>query len=162
MHPHKRADRYASPVFPEPRSPTPPRFRTLTPGEQIDFEGFRGSVTHLADQCERLMGSLEEVRRTVEHLTKERDHYKEFWVTTKNYHSVMSRFHSSSPPSVPYHSPTSSYHTPMPLFPPLPPPPPPTNAPFVGSQYPGFGSSFSAPGGQQYLLGAQYCEPPSI
>ena len=159
-NPHRRT---ASPLIPESGSSPPLRFRTLMPGEQIDFDGFRGSVTHLEDQCHRLMGSLEEACRTIEDLTKERDHFREFWVTMKNYHSVMSRFHTSSPPSAPYHSPASSYHPPMTSLLPLPPPPPPlTNAQFMVSQYPlaGYGPTLAGPSGQQYLFtGGQYCEP---
>jgi hypothetical protein len=51
----------------------------------------------LEDQCERLMGSLEESRRIIEALTKEKDHYKEFWQVTNNYHCVMSRFQVPAP-----------------------------------------------------------------
>jgi len=77
---------------PLPPSPPSPKFRTLLPGEQLDFESFQKGVAGLQDQCERLMGSLEESRRTIEALTAERDHYKEFWQAMNNYQSVMSRF----------------------------------------------------------------------
>jgi hypothetical protein len=85
-------------VFPDPppRSPSPPKFRTLLPGENINFEGFRSGVSSLEDQCARLMGSLEEARRTITSLTAEEDPYKEFWQAMNNYHNVMSRFQVSA------------------------------------------------------------------
>jgi hypothetical protein len=82
---------------PSPPPPPSPKFRTLLPNEKIDFEAFRSGVALLEDQCERLMGSLEESRRIIGALTKEKDHYKEFWQVTNNYHSVMSRFQVPAP-----------------------------------------------------------------
>jgi hypothetical protein len=82
---------------PSPPPPPSPKFRTLLPNEKIDFGAFRSGVALLEDQCERLMGSLEESRRIIEALTKEKDHYKEFWQVTNNYHCVMSRFQVPAP-----------------------------------------------------------------
>ena len=82
---------------PSPPPPPSPKFRTLLPDEKIDFGNFRSGVALLKDQCERLMGSLEESRRTIEALTKEKDYYKEFWQITNNYHSVMARFQVPAP-----------------------------------------------------------------
>ena len=75
---------------------SPPKFRTLLPGENINFEGFRSGVSSLEDQCARLMGSLEEASRTITSLTAEEDPYKEFWQAMNNYHNVMSRFQVSA------------------------------------------------------------------
>jgi len=59
-------------------SPRSSNFKTLLSGEKIDFEFFQKSVAGLQDQCERLMSSLKESRRTIEALAAEKDHYKEF------------------------------------------------------------------------------------
>jgi len=80
-----------------PPPPPSPKFRTLLPGEKIDFAAFQQGVHVLQDQCERLMGSLEESRRKIDALTAEKDHYKEFWLVTNNYHSLMSRFQVPAP-----------------------------------------------------------------
>lgn len=89
------------------RSPPPsaPQFQTLKPDEIIDFTGFRDSVANLQDQCTRLMGSLEEARRTIQTVTAEKDHYKEFWQAMNNYHSVMARFQVVPPSSFPHNTP---------------------------------------------------------
>lgn len=78
----------------------------LRPDEKLDFEGFRGNVSQLEEQCVALMYTLEEARREIEALKKERDHYKEFWQAMNTYHSVMSRFQLStgSIPSAPFPS----------------------------------------------------------
>ena len=87
-----------TPVTPSPPSP---KFKTLLPGEKIDFATFRGGVTAglstLEDQCQRLMGSLEESHRANEAVTAERDHYKEFWSAMNNYHTVVGDVSFSSP-----------------------------------------------------------------
>jgi hypothetical protein len=57
-----------------------------------DSDGVTAGLSMLEDQCQRLMGSLEESRLANEALTAERDHYKEFWNAMNNYHTVMSRF----------------------------------------------------------------------
>lgn len=71
----------------------------------------------MEDQCHRLMGSLEEARRTIEMLTAEKDHYKEFWQAMSNYHSVMSRFRvpAATVPqlSFPYNAPPQSAQNPV-------------------------------------------------
>ena len=54
------------------------KFRTFLLNEKIDFEIFRSDVTLLKNQCERLMSSLKKSRRTIETLTKKKDHYKKF------------------------------------------------------------------------------------
>ena len=89
------------------RSPPPsaPQFQTLKPDEIIDFAGFRDSVLNLQDQCTRLMGSLEEARRTIQTVTAEKDHYIEFWQAMNNYHSVMARFQVVPPISFPHSTP---------------------------------------------------------
>lgn len=92
------------------RSPPPsaPQFQTLKPDEIIDFAGFRDAVSTLQDQCTRLMGSLEEARRTIKSVTAEKDHYKEFWQAMNNYHSVMLRFQVVPPISFPHNTPHQS------------------------------------------------------
>ena len=92
----KRSHRLESPVL-SPHSSPIPQFRTLLPGEQIDFESFQRGVVDLQDQCQRLMGSLEEARRIIETLTQEKDYYKDFWQAMNNYHNVMSRFQIPTP-----------------------------------------------------------------
>ena len=122
-------------------SPPSPKFRTLLPNEKIDFEVFRSGVTLLENQCERLMSSLEESRRTIEALTKEKDHYKEFWQVTNNYHSVMSRFQvpaptaTVTPASFPSHIAYSSSLAPLQM----------AVSSFPGSGYPAFTASDSQP-----------------
>jgi hypothetical protein len=72
----------------------------ILPDEKIDFVSFQSGVTAefitLQDQCQRLMDSLEESRRTNEAITAERDHYKEFWTVMNNYHMMMSHFQVSA------------------------------------------------------------------
>ncbi len=82
---------------PRPRSPPKPQFQTLLPGEQLDFAGFQQSVDSLQDQCKRLMGSLEDARQTIKTLAEERDYYRDFWIATNNYQSVMSKFNIQTP-----------------------------------------------------------------
>lgn len=88
-----------------PPAPPSPKFRTLLPAEKIDFAAFQQGVHVLQDQCERLMGSLEESRRTIDALTAEKNHYKEFWLVTNNYHSLMSRFQVPAPTTSPFPTP---------------------------------------------------------
>lgn len=71
----------------------------------------------MEDQCDRLMGSLEEARRTINALTAEKDHYKEFWQAMNTYHSVMSRFQvptvTATHLSFPYNTPSQAAQNPF-------------------------------------------------
>jgi hypothetical protein len=81
------------------------------------------------------MRSLKESRRTIEALTAEKDHYKEFWLVTNNYHSVMSRFQVPAPTAGGHFTTQLHYSPPaLPLF---------NTSPYPVSGYPLYASTSS-------------------
>jgi hypothetical protein len=81
-----------------------PRFKTLRPGEKIHLSLYESSVASLRDPCDRLMGSLEEMRLASKKYPGKAiiTRTSAAWVTTKNYHEVMSQLNATSQPPAPY------------------------------------------------------------
>lgn len=123
--------------------PPSPKFKTLLPNERLNFEGVRKGVADLEDQCERLMGTLEETRRALDYVTAEKDHYKEFWQAMNNYHSVMSRF--QVPTATIQAAPFGSQ--------PLRIPPLSSHLPPLSSHFPPLSSHFPSQPGNGHLMG---------
>ena len=147
-----------------PPQPPAPRFKTLRPGEKIDLSMYEASVASLRDQCDRLMGSVEEMRLENGELAKERDYYKNFWLTTKNYHEVMSQLNAATsqapaPYAPGYNATAPSYNHPTaPLYPQLTPGPSGMPMQLMGN-YPGYAGQYMPTASQYYE--SPYGQPPS-
>ena len=125
---------------------------------------YEASVASLRDQCDSLMGSVEEMRLENGELAKERDYYKNFWLTTKNYHEVMSQLNAATsqapaPYAPGYNATAPSYNHPTaPLYPQLTPGPSGMPMQLMGN-YPGYAGQYVSGGSQYYE--SPYGQPPS-